>query len=343
MRVGIIGASGYTGGELLRLLAGHPEVEVACVTSRTFKGAEVGSVHPNLRGILDMRFEDLLPEAVASRSDFVFLATPHTISMQMVPKVLERGVKVVDLSGDFRFRDVATYERYYKVKHQCPELKGVYGLPELHRREIKGARLVANPGCYPTSAILGLAPLVKEGLIDLGKIVVDAKSGISGAGAEPTQKTHFAMADGSVLAYSVTSHRHLPEIEQELGILRRGVKISFVPHLVPVVRGLSSTIHAFLSEVTRGEEIQKLYRQFYQEEPFIRVLGAGEVPRMSAVRGSNFVDIGCFGVDSERGRLVVVSTLDNLVKGAAGQAIQNMNIMQGYQETLGLRGLGIHP
>jgi N-acetyl-gamma-glutamyl-phosphate reductase len=343
VKVGIVGASGYTGGELLRILAYHTEVEIACVTSRAHAGKPVHKVHPNLRGVLDLSFEDIPYERVAERCDFVFCATPHGASMEIVPTLLEHDVRVVDLSGDFRFEDVAVYERYYGKKHVAPEIKAAYGLPELHREEIKRAKLVANPGCYPTSIILGLVPLLKAGVIDASHIVADAKSGISGAGNKPRETTHFPNAAESVLAYKITTHQHLPEIEQELRRFSSEARVSFVPHIVPVIRGLTSTLHCFLTRSIDAEDVRKLYAEFYREEPFVRVLDVGEVPRLSAVRGSNFADIGGFAVDEERGRVIVISAIDNLVKGASGQAVQNMNIMQGFPEQEGLRGLGIHP
>ncbi len=341
IKVGVVGASGYTGGELLRLLAGHPECEVACITSRKFAGKSAAEVHPNLRGILKIKFEDLAPEKVASKCDFVFTATPHGASMSVIPVFVDSGIKAVDLSGDFRFKDVKTYERYYKLKHRCPEIKAVFGLPELHRKEIKKARLVANPGCYAACVILGLAPVIKEDLTEA--IAVDAKSGISGAGAEPSQKTHYPLTAESVLPYSVATHRHLPEVEQELQVLNKKINISFVPHLVPVIRGISATMHCFLRRGINGERLATLYEKFYKNEPFVRILNAGEMPRMSAVRGSNYIDVGCFEVDEERKRAIIVATLDNLVKGAAGQAVQNMNIMSGFEETAGLKYVALYP
>ncbi|MEE8168322.1 MAG: N-acetyl-gamma-glutamyl-phosphate reductase [Candidatus Hydrothermarchaeales archaeon] len=343
MRVGIIGASGYTGGELLRLLAMHPECEVSCATSRRLNGKSIASVHPNLRGILDMKFVKPDEEKIASKCDFVFTATPHGTSMKVVPGFVESGMKVVDLSGDFRFKDTKIYERYYHVRHEHPEVEAVYGLPELHRQEIKDASLVANPGCYPVSAILGLAPMVKRGAVDVERIVVDSKSGISGAGAIPSDKTHFIANAESVLAYNASSHRHLPEIEEELRRINEKVMVSFVPHLVPLIRGISTTIHCFLEADIESESLQELYSKFYSGEPFIRIMDVGETPRLSAVRASNYIDIGCFEVDKERKRCIVVSALDNLVKGASGNAVQNMNIMMGYDETLGLTQVGVHP
>jgi N-acetyl-gamma-glutamyl-phosphate reductase len=342
MKVGIVGASGYAGGELLRLLAGHPRCTLSCATSRREKGKPVHALHPNLRGI-DLSFEDLSPEEVASRSDFVFTATPHTASMEIVPPLLEAGAKVVDLSGDFRFTDCALYERYYRAEHTHPEIRAAYGLPEIHKEEIRKAPLVANPGCYPTSAILGLLPLLREGWIVPDRIVIDSKSGVSGAGAEPSRKTHFPLTAESVLPYRLVGHRHLPEIEEQLRSFAPEVRVSFVPHLVPLIRGISTTLHTFLLEDRKGGEVRELFAEFYREEPFVRVLDVGEIPRLSAVRGSNYLDIGGFEVDPERGRLVLVTALDNLVKGAAGQAIQNMNLMAEYPETAGLEGLGLHP
>jgi N-acetyl-gamma-glutamyl-phosphate reductase len=341
--VGIIGASGYTGGELLRLLARHREVEVVCVTSREHAGKPVHRVHPNLRRVLELRFEAPDYERVAGRCDLVFCATPHGVSMQVVPLLLEQGVRVIDLSGDFRFAEAEVYEKYYGKKHSAPEIKAVYGLPELHRREVRKAQLVANPGCYPTAIILGLVPLLRGGVIDPSFIVADAKSGISGAGNKPRETTHFPNAAESVLAYKVASHQHLPEIEQELQRFSGEVRVSFVPHIVPVIRGIIATLHCQLTRSLAPEEVRELYQEHYRDEPFVRVLGVGEVPRLSAVRGSNFIDIGAFAVDEERGRLVVVSAIDNLVKGASGQAVQNMNIMLDFSEEEGLGSIAIHP
>ncbi len=337
--VGIAGASGYTGGELLRLLLRHPEVEVACATSRRHAGKVLHSVHPHLRGISELRFEGEL--GALEECDIVFCATPHGVSMELVPQLLEVGLRVIDLSGDFRL-EPEVYERYYRRVHTARGLKGTYGLPELHREEVRHARLVANPGCYPTAIILALAPLLSQKVVE-DFVVADAKSGISGAGAEPKKSTHFPEAEESVLAYRITSHQHLPEIEQELRRYAPGLKLSFVPHLVPVIRGLSSTHHCWLRQELGEEELLSIYRRFYAGEPFVRVLELGEVPRLSAVRGTNYIDIGGFGVDAERRRLVVVSAIDNLGKGAAGQAVQNMNIMLGLDERTGLELIALHP
>lgn len=342
MQVGIVGASGYTGGELLRLLCQHEKVEVALATSRKMEGKKVGKVHPNLRGLLDIEFESTGTEEIVERCEFVFLALPHGKSMEIAPELLEAGLKLVDLSGDFRLEDREVYERYYGKRHIAKEIEAVYGLPELHREEIGRANFVANPGCYPTSVILGAAPLLKEGIVEAERIVADSKSGISGAGANPRQATHFPSASDNISAYKVTDHQHLPEIEQELGRLARGARVAFVPHIIPAIRGISSTLQFFAGDLSsRG--IRKAFSEFYSGEPFVRVLDKGEVPRLSSVRGSNFADIGSFEVDREGGRAVVISAIDNLVKGASGQAVQNMNLMLGYNESLGLLAPGIHP
>ncbi len=343
VNVSVIGASGFTGGELLRLLALHPEAEIVYATSRRYADTPVSGVHRNLRNVLDTVFTDSSADEVGKGSDIVFTATPHRVSMKIVPRLLETGTKVVDLSGDFRFSDKSVYEKYYDTIHESPDTEAVYGLPELHRSEIKKAGLVANPGCYPTTCILGLAPAVKAGLVDPERITADSKSGVSGAGASPKSSTQFCMANESVTAYSPTGHRHMPEIEQELRVFDPSVQVSFVPHLVPVNRGLTSTLHCYLKKAASEEEVRAVYSDFYQGEPFVRVLDVGEVPRLSAVRGSNYLDIGCFKIDEERNRLIIVSACDNLIKGAAGQAVQNMNIMLGFDETTGLSAAGLQP
>jgi N-acetyl-gamma-glutamyl-phosphate reductase len=342
-KVSVIGASGYSGGELLRILARHPGIEIAHATSRRYSGRKVHEVHPNLKGVVDLQFEKNLEKKVWSESDVVITAVPHGVAMEIVPNILDAGVKVVDLSGDFRFRDVSIYEKYYGKKHRHPEIKATYGLPELHREDIKKSNLVSNPGCYPTTAILGLAPIVRADVIENERIVADSKSGISGAGASPSLTSHYCMANENVLAYNSTAHRHMPEIEQELSSFDKDVKISFVPHLVPLNRGISTTLHCFLKKKNSENDIKGFFDEFYEGEPFIRILDVGEIPRLSAIRGSNFNDIGCFKIDKERNRLIVVSASDNLVKGAAGQAVQNMNLMLGLNETEGLRAVGLHP
>jgi N-acetyl-gamma-glutamyl-phosphate reductase len=335
IEIGIIGANGYTGGELLRLLNGHPHAEVTVATSRKLAGEPIYKVHPNLRN-LDLKFESVKPEDM--ESDLVFTATPHGASMNIVPPLVEKGIKVIDLSGDYRFDDINVYEKWYGLKHEKP-LEAVYGLPEIYREEIKKANLVANPGCFPTGAILACLPLVAENLVD--RVIVDAKTGVSGAGIKPTETTMYTNVADNVIPYNVTSHRHGPEIQEKLSKFG-DVGVSFTPHLVPVIRGILSTIHTFPVEDVTSSYIKELYDNYYKGEPFVKVLDVGEVPRLSSVRGSNFCHIGIFQQD-DNGRLVIGSSIDNMVKGASGQAIHNMNIMYGFNETESLEYLGLHP
>ena len=338
--VGVIGASGYTGGELFRLLVNHPDVELAGAYDVKNVGSPLRRVHPNLGKSVDLTIRKPDYVKIAERTDFVFTATPHGVAMRFVPKLLGGGAKVVDLSADYRFADPKVFERYY-VKHESPQLRAVYGLPELHRDRIKRAKLVANPGCYPVAAILGLAPLVREGLIDLEHVVVNAMSGTSGAGAELSEATHHPICGANVGAYALTTHRHAPEIDQELsGIARKEVRVHFTPHLVPIVRGILMTAQVFLRKRVSRENLLELYRKFYSNEPFVRVLE--EIPQVNFVVGSNYCDIG-LEPDARSNRLVVVSAIDNLIKGASGQAIQNMNLMIGVDESRGLEALPMRP
>ena len=344
LKVGIYGASGYTGQELLRLLIRHPEVEVVALTSRKFKGTPVSDVFPVFEGLSDMKFIDAAPDDVADLSDIVFLALPHGVAMEAVPLFLKAGSKVVDLSADFRLRDIKLYEQWYK-EHTVPDLikKAVYGLPELYRDNIKAAKLVANPGCYPTGVILGLAPVLKEEWVDFTSIIVDSKSGVSGAGREPQTGSLFCEVSESLKAYKINQHRHMPEMEQELGLLAGAdVKISFVPHLVPMNRGILNTIYAELRERVSTSDLIDLYKEFYSGEEFVRIYKAGTFPAVSSVRGSNYCDIG-LTVDGGTGRVIIVSAVDNLIKGAAGQAIQNMNLMCGLSENSGLKLVSLFP
>lgn len=337
IRVGVVGASGYTGSELLRLLIRHPEARVGIVTSQTHAGRSVDEVIPSLRGLLDLRLEGFDPDMVAERADVAFLALPHRVSMEFAPQLLERGVRVIDLSADYRLRDVKTYERWYGVKHTSPELlsEAVYGLPEIHGQQIRSARLVANPGCYPTGAILALAPLMREGWVE-GEAIIDAKSGISGAGSKPSDKTHYPARTENFEPYNVAAHRHIPEMEQELSELAgRDVKVIFVPHLAPMSRGILSTIYVRLKESVSEGEVRRIYEDFYRDKPFVRVLGEGELPATKRVYGSNFCDISIV-LPPEKGMLIIISAIDNLVKGASGQAVQNMNLMFGLDERIGL-------
>lgn len=336
LKVAIIGGSGYTGFELLRLLALHPDAKVTEVTSRQYKGKAVTEVFPSLTGFYDgLKFSN--PEEFKSiEADIAFSALPHGASQAAVPALLGSS-RVIDLSADFRIRDLSVYEAWYGV-HMSPALlnEAVYGLPELRRKEIKGARLVANPGCYPTSAILALAPLLKEKLSDASSIIVDSKSGVSGAGRQAAIETSFVEVSPGFKAYKIGSHRHTPEIEQELGaIAGAGVSITFTPHLLPVSRGILSTVYANLSKGVSMKEVHSLYKAFYEKEPFVRVMDEGRFPDISQVRTSNYCDLGVF-VDEKKRKAIIVSAIDNLVKGASGQAIQNMNIMAGFPETTGL-------
>jgi N-acetyl-gamma-glutamyl-phosphate reductase len=345
LRTGIIGGSGYTGSELLRILAGHPEVEITAVTSERSAGMQCSCVFPFLKGLIDIELEKLSAEEVSKKCDLVFLALPHKEAMSIAPLFLGKGKKVIDLSADYRIKDKNTYEEWYGEAHTNPELlkDSVYGLPELHRDDVKNAKLVANPGCYPTSIILGLAPLMKSGLIDLGSIVINSQSGISGAGRKVDLKFHFPEAYNSVRGYNVTGHRHIPETEQELSLLSESsTKISFVPHIVPMSRGIMSTILINSSKTVKAEELVDIYKEYYKNEFFVRVLEKGELPDTHSVVGSNFCDIG-LEVDSRNNRVIILSAIDNLIKGASGQAVQNMNIMCGFKEDTGLLGPGIFP
>ena len=336
--VSIVGGSGYTGAELMRLLSRHEKVEILHVTSRELCGTPVEDRLPNLCDI-GLKYEMPDPHGYTD-SEIVFLCVGHTSSMGMVSEILEHS-RVVDLSADYRLKDRGVYERVYGVKHTGPDLEAVYGLPEIHGKEIASATLVANPGCYPTGAILALAPLVQAGLIEVGRIVIDSKSGTSGAGIKATLTTHHPECAGSVKPYSVTDHRHVPEIDQELGLLAGlQVRVNFTPHLVPISRGILTTCHVFPVSTMQEEDWRDLYRSFYARAPFVRL--RNEVPDLRGVIGSNFCDMG-FSADRATGRLVVVSAIDNLTKGASGQAAQNMNLMLGMEETEGLEIPGLYP
>ena len=341
VKVAVVGASGYTGVELLRLLVGHPEVEICCVTSRQHEGLPISRVFPSLTGFCELVCEPLEVGVIAGRADLVFTALPHKSAMEVIPDFLAAGCKVIDLSADYRLKDQAVYELWYQA-HSSPELlaDAVYGLPELFREQIVGARLIANPGCYPTSIALGLAPLLKNGLIDTSTLVIDSKSGTSGAGRSAKQGSLFCEVNEAFKAYGVASHRHTPEIEQTLSILAGiAVQVNFTPHLLPLNRGILSTIYASQKEVKDTAELIELYRRHYASEPFVRVMPGGDLPDVAWVRGTNYCDLGIVS-DPRTGRVIVVSAIDNLVKGAAGQAVQNMNLVLGFKEQL---GLGIVP
>lgn len=345
IKAAIVGASGYTGVELARILCNHPNVTLTAATSRQYAGKPLSEVFPNLRGKVDLVCENLPPEVIAERADFVFTAVPHKTAMDIVPQLLEAGKKVVDLSADFRLRDLATYETWYQP-HSSPTYleEAVYGLPERYRERIAKARLVANPGCYPTSIILALAPLLEAEVIDSQTIIADSKSGTSGAGRAAAVGTLFCEVTDGFRPYKVGgTHRHTPEIEQELSCAANTeVTVSFTPHLLPISRGILSTIYASLKPGTEVDEIAEIYAQAYQDEAFVRLLPQGAIPATQYVRGSNFCDIG-YAIDQRTNRLVVMSAIDNIVKGAAGQAVQNMNILMGFQEDAGLRGAPFFP
>lgn len=345
-KISIVGGSGYTGVELLRILSLHPEVEVVRVTSRQYEGKPVHRVFPSL-GKSSLVFSSPDAQAIAKDSDCVFTAVPHQKAMEIIPAILNHSkCKLIDLSADFRIRAVKTYESWYKVVHQAPRLldEAVYGLPEINGTEIKKARLIGNPGCYPTSIILGLAPLLKEKLIKFEGLIADSKSGVSGAGRNLSLGSLFCEAGEGFLAYKAGGgHRHIPEMEQELSrISGRSIKLTFTPHLVPMSRGILSTIYTQPVKKLSFKDLEGLYTDFYQKAPFIRFCPEGEWPSTLQVRGSNYCQLG-WSLDSRTGRLIILAAIDNLVKGASGQAIQNMNILFDWDQTLGLTQLPLYP
>jgi N-acetyl-gamma-glutamyl-phosphate reductase len=344
MKVGIVGASGYTGQELVRILAGHPKVEITVATSERFAGSTIGEIFPSLMGVIDLRLSKLSVKQVVRESDIIFTALPHGQSMEVVAACIKAGKRVVDLSADFRLKDKDLYERWYGT-HAYPDLlsEAIYGLPELYRDEIKSAQLVANPGCYTTAAILALVPLLEAGMIAPSGIVVDAKSGVSGAGRNPSMTNLFCEAAEGLKAYAVAQHRHAPEMEQELST-RAGehIHILFVPHLIPINRGILSTCYARVEGAASTEGAYAVYKGRYNDEPFIRLCSSGTFPSTTAVRGSNYCDLGVL-FDDLSGQLIVISAIDNLVKGASGQAVQDMNIMCGFPETMGLEQVPLAP
>ncbi len=345
LRVAVIGASGYTGGELLRLLVRHPEVHITAATSEQSAGKPVDVLFPYLVGHLDLVFEPLDLEVLSHKADFFFLALPHTTAMSVVSRLIRKGKKVVDLSADFRLKDPALYPQWYQTTHTDPELlqSAVYGLPEFHRQAIQKVSLVANPGCYPTGTLLGLAPLLKESLVHPDGIVIDAKSGVSGAGRNVALPYHFPEINESVSPYSVACHRHQPEIEQELSaLIHQPVQVTFTPHLVPMTRGILTTLYARTKKPINPTDWVKHAKKFYKGEPFIHVLPLGHWPNTRDVRGSNACHIG-LNTDPRTGQVIVATAIDNLMKGASGQAVQNMNLMMGFDETRGLQAPALFP
>jgi len=345
IKIGIVGGTGYTGVELLRLLAMHPHAELTVITSRGEAGLPVADMFPSLRGYVDLAFSDPAT-ANLSACDVVFFATPHGVAMSQAQALLDANVKVIDLAADFRLQDTSVFEKWYKLPHSCPDVlrDAVYGIPELYREKIKSAKVIGNPGCYPTTVLLGLAPLLEQGYIDFSApIVADAKSGVSGAGRKAEVATLFAEASDSMRAYGVAGHRHHPEIHAQLTQLAGAdVQLIFVPHLIPMIRGMLSTIYVKLTDVGNTVDLQALYEQRYQHERFVDVMPAGALPETRSVRGSNQLRIALHKQQTT-GYLTLVVVQDNLVKGAAGQAVQNMNIMFDFDERSGLEVLPLLP
>lgn len=346
LRVAVFGGSGYAGGELLRLLHLHPHLDVTVATSEKSAGLPVSSVWPHLTAYSKLVFDPMNAVALAERADLFFLALPHKAAQDTAAELIGLGKRVIDLSADFRLRNPDTYESWYQTPHTKRELlsEAVYGLPERYRSQIKGARLIANPGCYPTSAILGLMPALEAGLVSLPEgIVIDSKSGVSGAGRSLQQGFLFSEVNDGFKAYGLAVHRHTPEIEQELSAIAESeIVVEFAPHLVPMDRGILTTIYAPLAKAVTLEDVHEIYRNRYADEPFMTVLPVGQYPVTKNVRGSNHCHIG-LQVNKRTARLIIVSVIDNLVKGAAGQAVHNMNIMMGFDETTAIAGMGVFP
>lgn len=341
LKIGIVGGTGYTGVELMRILVAHPEVEIKVITSRSQAGNLVTDIFPSLRGKVSLRFSEPTAEAYQG-CDLVFFATPNAIAMHQAQELLDAGIKIIDLAADFRIKDIATWEKWYDAKHACPSLveQAVYGLPELNRAAIRSANLVANPGCYPTAVILALLPLLAQGLIDPANIIADCKSGASGAGRKANVATAFCEVTESVKAYGVSGHRHLPEIKQVLQGIDAAAALVFTPHLMPMVRGIHATVYA--DARANGADVQQVYQDYYRDEPFVDVMPPGSHPETRSVKGANICRIAQhYLADSDK--FVVLSVIDNLVKGAAGQAIQNMNLMYDFDESMGLNSPGMIP
>ena len=344
VKVGIVGGTGYTGVELLRLLSAHPNVRLHAITSRKEEGMPVADMFPNLRGHVDLAFST--PEnAKLTECDVVFFATPHGVAMAQARQLLDAGVKVIDLAADFRLQDTAVFEKWYKMPHGCPDIlrQSAYGLVELNRKKIAGAAVIGNPGCYPTTVILGLAPLLEKGLIQTHNVIADCKSGVSGAGRKAEVGTLYSEAGDNFKAYGVAGHRHHPEISEQLAaIAGQAVNLTFVPHLVPMIRGMLSTIYVTLNDDALGTDIQALYEGRYADEQFVDVMPAGSQPETRSVRASNALRIAVHRPGNGN-QLIIIVVQDNLVKGAAGQAVQNMNLLFGLPEAAGLGGVAILP
>ena len=348
LKVSIIGSTGYAGKELVKILMNHQKVELVHLVSSSYAGKNIAEIFPEFLNKLDKKLINLNLELVAQNSDLVFTALPHTISMDVVPEFLKKGVKVVDLSADYRIKDPAVYKEWYKKEHnQISKVllsEAVYGLPEIYLDKIEDASLVANPGCYPTSVILGITPLLKYHFVEPEGIIIDSKSGTSGAGKKLSLGLHFTECNENFKAYKVVKHNHIPEVEQELSFVyfgadnkeqTKGIKVSFTPHLLPINRGILSTCYLSLKGSKKEEEVLEIYQKFYHKAPFVRIFEPPNLPEIKFVAGTNYCDIG-FSIDERVGKIKVISVIDNLLKGAAGQAVQNMNIMSGFSETCGL-------
>ena len=337
IKVGVVGATGYTGEELVRILAGHPQAELAYVSGKEDREVKIQTIFPYLKNRLNLECKAFSIEEACEKCELVFLSLPHTVSMQFASRFLKMKKKVVDVSADYRLKDPEIYEKFYKSQHKdVSNLRSaVYGLPEIYREKIKTAVLVANPGCYPTGAILGLLPGLKKGVFDPQSIVVDAKSGVTGAGRKAEKSLNFSEVNESFKAYKLFEHQHVPEMEQELGrLVKKELRMIFVPHLLPVNRGILSTIYVKLKKRMDTKELLALYQKFYEAEPFVNVLDSGALPEIKHVVHTNFCNIG-LRINEDKGLAVIVSAIDNLGKGAAGQAVQNMNLMCGFDERTG--------
>ena len=345
IKAGMIGSTGYAGGELARLLLQRDDVEILWYGSRSYVGQKYASVYPNLFKIVDENCQDDAIKELADQVDVIFTATPQGLCASLIDEEILSKVKVIDLSADFRIKDQAVYEKWYKLEHKSPQFLGeaVYGLPEVNREKVKTARLIANPGCFPTCSFLAVFPMVKEGLIDPNTLIIDAKSGTSGAGRGAKTDNLYCEVNESIKAYGVGTHRHTPEIEEQLSYAAgKSVTISFTPHLVPMNRGILVTAYASLNGKVTEEEARAVYEKYYQNEYFVRLLEPGAVPQTRWVEGSNFADVN-FKIDPRTNRVVMMGAIDNMVKGAAGQAIQNMNLMFGLPEQTGLKQLPMFP
>lgn len=342
IRLGIIGATGYVGAELVRLLHNRRDIQLSALVSNSYKGQLFSDVYPAFRGLVDLACDALDVEILAEKADYFITALPHGVSTEITTALLARGKRVIDHSADFRFKDKAVYEKTYKLTHQAPELisEAVYGLPELYRESIRSARLVADPGCYPTCSILAMAPALNQGLVYTDNLIIDAASGTSGAGRKSELPYSFCESQENYKAYGLINHRHTPEIEQELSLLAGSpVRVSFTPHLVPMKRGMLATCYMNLKPGVSAKDVAESYKAFYQNEAFVRLLAPGVLPETKHVAGSNFIDISV-NIDERLNRLIVLSAIDNLGKGSAGQAVQALNLMAGLDETTGLLKAG---